>query len=119
MPYEDYDDAEYSEEESLPQDTKGSKQKSVLLAAVMGLVLLLLALAGLAIINESGVPSEEPSFFETPTPVVETNDITPGEALEEEVEQTFCTLDAKICPDGSAVGRSGPNCEFDPCPGEN
>ncbi len=28
-----------------------------------------------------------------------------------------CTLDAKICPDGSAVGRVGPNCEFAPCPG--
>lgn len=29
-----------------------------------------------------------------------------------------CTLDAKICPDGSSVGRVGPNCEFAPCPGE-
>jgi hypothetical protein len=28
-----------------------------------------------------------------------------------------CTMDAKICADGSAVGRSGPNCEFAPCPG--
>jgi hypothetical protein len=28
----------------------------------------------------------------------------------------MCTMDAKICPDGSAVGRSGPDCEFDPCP---
>lgn len=27
-----------------------------------------------------------------------------------------CTMDAKICPDGSAVGRQGPNCEFAPCP---
>ena len=27
-----------------------------------------------------------------------------------------CTLEAKICPDGSSVGRSGPNCEFAPCP---
>src|SRR3989338_2418895 len=27
-----------------------------------------------------------------------------------------CTLEAKLCPDGSAVGRSGPNCEFMPCP---
>ncbi len=27
-----------------------------------------------------------------------------------------CTLEAKICPDGSAVGRTGPNCEFSPCP---
>lgn len=28
-----------------------------------------------------------------------------------------CTAEAKLCPDGSAVGRSGPNCEFSPCPG--
>ncbi len=27
-----------------------------------------------------------------------------------------CTADAKICPDGSAVGRTGPKCEFAPCP---
>jgi putative hemolysin len=27
-----------------------------------------------------------------------------------------CTEEAKICPDGSAVGRVGPNCEFAPCP---
>ena len=28
-----------------------------------------------------------------------------------------CTADAMICPDGSTVGREGPNCEFKPCPG--
>ena len=27
-----------------------------------------------------------------------------------------CTQEAKICPGGSAVGRSGPKCEFAPCP---
>lgn len=27
-----------------------------------------------------------------------------------------CTMEAKLCPDGSAVGRSGPKCEFAPCP---
>ncbi len=27
-----------------------------------------------------------------------------------------CTMDAKLCPDGSSVGRSGPNCEFAACP---
>ncbi len=27
-----------------------------------------------------------------------------------------CTMDAKLCPDGSAVGRIGPNCEFGQCP---
>lgn len=27
-----------------------------------------------------------------------------------------CTAEAKLCPDGSSVGRSGPKCEFSPCP---
>lgn len=27
-----------------------------------------------------------------------------------------CTEEAMICPDGSAVGRTGPNCEFAACP---
>lgn len=27
-----------------------------------------------------------------------------------------CTEEAKICPDGTAVGRTGPDCEFAPCP---
>jgi len=27
-----------------------------------------------------------------------------------------CTEEAKLCPDGSAVGRTGPNCEFEECP---
>ncbi|MFA6534489.1 MAG: hypothetical protein WCT37_04975 [Patescibacteria group bacterium] len=30
--------------------------------------------------------------------------------------QRACTAEAKICSDGSAVGRAGPNCEFTPCP---
>ena len=29
-----------------------------------------------------------------------------------------CTMEAKICPDGTSVGRSGPDCEFAPCPSE-
>lgn len=27
-----------------------------------------------------------------------------------------CTMDAKLCPDGTSVGRIGPNCEFAQCP---
>ena len=27
-----------------------------------------------------------------------------------------CTQEAKLCPDGTAVSRTGPNCEFAPCP---
>ena len=29
-----------------------------------------------------------------------------------------CTKEAQVCPDGSTVGRTGPSCEFAPCPGE-
>lgn len=29
-----------------------------------------------------------------------------------------CTQEAKLCPDGSSVSRTGPNCEFAPCTGE-
>lgn len=27
-----------------------------------------------------------------------------------------CTMEAKLCPDGSYVGRQGPSCEFAACP---
>lgn len=29
-----------------------------------------------------------------------------------------CTQEAKICPDGLAIGRDGPDCEFPDCPEE-
>lgn len=28
---------------------------------------------------------------------------------------TACTLEAKVCPDGTSVGRTGPSCAFAPC----
>lgn len=31
---------------------------------------------------------------------------------------TACTEEAKMCDDGTAVGRTWPNCEFAPCPSE-
>ena len=34
------------------------------------------------------------------------------------VESVACTMDAKMCPDGSYVGRSGSKCEF-VCPAAN
>ena len=33
--------------------------------------------------------------------------------------QIYCTQEAKLCPDGSYVGRTGPNCEFTECPSDN
>jgi hypothetical protein len=29
--------------------------------------------------------------------------------------QTACTAEAKVCPDGTSVGRTGPNCAFTAC----
>jgi len=36
--------------------------------------------------------------------------------IKQSSKQTACTLEAKICPDGSSIGRTGPNCEFAACP---
>lgn len=32
------------------------------------------------------------------------------------VSSKACTTEAKVCPDGSSVGREGPNCDFAACP---
>jgi hypothetical protein len=68
-------------------------------------------------------PTENTPLVEEPTPIPEKpegndvgmeypeTDITTGDTF-----PVACTMDAKICPDGSAVGRVGPNCEFAPCP---
>ncbi|MGH1344822.1 MAG: hypothetical protein ACRBN8_24895 [Nannocystales bacterium] len=42
-----------------------------------------------------------------------------GETEGESDSDATCTDDVMICPDGTPVSRSGPECEFDPCPGES
>lgn len=46
-------------------------------------------------------------------PIIDTT-IKPSEGA-----MTVCTMDAKMCPGGSYVGRTGPNCEFTVCPPVN
>lgn len=43
--------------------------------------------------------------------------LLPSTPTPPETEPVFCTQEAKQCPDGSYVGRTGPNCEFAACPG--
>ena len=44
--------------------------------------------------------------------------VTHNPTLEKPIpEGVVCTMEAKLCPDGSYVGRSGPKCEFAACPG--
>ena len=34
----------------------------------------------------------------------------------QKTKPVICTMEAKLCPDGSYVSRTGPNCEFTLCP---
>ena len=63
------------------------------------------------------IPTATPAATATPQQTT-TPQETPAPELTPEVTQTpmACTQEAMICPDGSAVGRVGPNCEFAPCP---
>lgn len=40
-------------------------------------------------------------------------------AVEYPSRPVACQLDAKVCPDGTAVGRTGPSCSFPECPFPN
>lgn len=46
--------------------------------------------------------------------IPETSDICPKATPTP--NQVACTMDAKLCPDGSSVSRTSPNCEFAACP---
>jgi len=98
------------------------------------LVLLLVAAPLLAACSAAKNPENtvnNGSLNEDPVGEISENtaEIYPEETMSEEIlpdmqvvgvpgsqEPVFCTMDAKICADGSFVGRSGPHCEFDPCP---
>jgi len=40
----------------------------------------------------------------------------PAPIQKPKTDKTACTMEAKLCPDGTYVSRSGPNCEFAACP---
>lgn len=58
--------------------------------------------------NPSGLP-EHDDALEIPV-------VFAGTGVSNNPPPVACTMEAKLCPDGSAVGRVGPNCEFAPCP---
>lgn len=83
-------------------------------------------LAGRRISQQSIIPApiDDPGTgifipYASPSPMVvyptEPGTIEPWPAPDGGVA---CTMEAKQCPDGSYVGRQGPNCQFAPCPGK-
>lgn len=65
--------------------------------------------------NFGGDGYEDP--VETPYDPNNPDPIAPPHSSDEPNDPVACTMEAKACPDGSYVGRQGPNCEFAPCPG--
>ncbi|MGZ5027704.1 MAG: hypothetical protein ACXV9T_11040 [Methylobacter sp.] len=50
----------------------------------------------------------------SPNPQTTAYSVTPAESCT--VDTVACTQDAKLCADGSSVGRVPPSCSFAPCP---
>ncbi|MBF8249775.1 MAG: hypothetical protein HW400_376 [Candidatus Levybacteria bacterium] len=49
--------------------------------------------------------------------IPETSDMCPRATPTPGNNPIACTMEAKLCPDGKTyVGRTGPKCEFSPCP---
>lgn len=63
-------------------------------------VLIIILVAAAALAGGFWIYQSNPPIPSNPTP-------TPKVA---------CTQDAKLCPDGTGVGRTGPKCDFAPCP---
>jgi len=91
-----------------PPPVQQESTGKMIILLVIGL--LLVAMVGISAyyLGTQKVTPVEPEVIATPvaSPIVETQ---PEEGV-------ACTLDAMQCPDGSYVGRTGPDCEF-VCPG--
>lgn len=61
-------------------------------------------------------PRNNPEKIKVLKKIIET--LTFVESSSASSKQVACTEEAKICPDGSSVGRTGPKCEFAACPSQ-
>lgn len=90
-----------------------SSQRMLILIVL--LVIFSLIIFYIASIQRSNVHNQieiSPDLAVTPLPVVPNGQEDQGDGV-------FCTLEAKLCSDGSYVSRVPPNCEFSPCPEED
>lgn len=103
-----------------------TQQRKILILIPPFLIGISLLLVFFTIEHRQQLQTETPSD-QIATTTSDTNDtMTPPSATQPDGpdapissnDPVFCTMDAKLCPDGSSVGRVGPNCEFAACPGE-
>ena len=90
------------------QKTKNSNRflNFTILLNVALILILVTLLTTFFMTQKKDKPLGEIKFSVTPT-------VTP---MNTNVNDIVCTQEAKQCPDGSYVGRTGSNCEFTPCP---
>ncbi len=83
-------------------------------------ILALIAVAGLGYYvmpekythQPSSVLEDVPNASSTPVITQPVTPQNPNPVVNPTPEPIACTMDAMMCPDGSYIGRSGPNCEF-------
>lgn len=95
---------------TMPPALQGKKKTPSLFLIIFGLLFVFVA-AGAAYYfwqqsRQALLPTTDDIIRVSPT------------VIPSEDEMVACTMDAKICPDGSSVGRVPPSCEFEACPGE-
>lgn len=81
-------------------------KKNGFISIIIVIIVLMLVGIGIYLVSTNPVsapaPSPAPSLIPSPTSTL-----------------IACTMEAKKCPDGSYVSRTGPNCEFAKCPTVN
>ncbi len=79
-------------------------------SAVWPIAIMALALVAVLVMIDTAVHQASTNNNDNQT-VINSNS-----SLSNNAHQVVCTREAKICPDGTTVGRVGPNCEFETCP---
>lgn len=102
-----------SSNQTPPPPPKKKPRTSGTSARILGIVLLVVIGAVVLYSSRGWILG---LFRRAPSPATTTELQPTPTSTVEIIQQDGCTLEAKICPDGTSVGRSGPNCEFSPCP---
>lgn len=88
-------------------------QKKYIIIAIVAVVLIVITVIWLRMPEDTWV-CENGSWVEHGNPKEEKPTTFCGDS-DLGSKGKACTEEAKICPDGSTVGRTGPNCEFAAC----